>query len=55
MSRKTLRLEDGRYVRHPDRIDVAIEKVMQWPYYCPGPCFPIVYRAWMSHFAFQLA
>jgi hypothetical protein len=38
-----------------DRIDMAIEKVTEWPAKCPGPCFPIVHRAWMGHIAFQVA
>lgn len=56
MSKKTLRLEDGRLVRHPDRIDSAIWTVTGYDYtVCSGVCFPVVYRAWMSHFAFQVA
>jgi len=39
----------------PDPIDAAIERVTGWPAKCPGPCFPLVFRAWMSHPAFQLA
>lgn len=38
-----------------DPIDKAIESVMQWPMKCPGPCFPLVYRGYMSHPAFLLA
>ncbi len=55
MSHKTLRLDDGRYVREPDRIDSAIYAVTGNDPYCSGTCFPLVFRAWMSHPAFQLA
>lgn len=32
-----------------DPIAVAIEKLTQWPEKCPGPCFPLVYRGYLSH------
>jgi len=35
-----------------DPIDAAIEKVTEFPAKCPGPCFPLVGRPWMSHPAF---
>ena len=37
------------------KIDKAIEKVTGYPMMCDGVCFPIVYRAWMSHPALQVA
>lgn len=37
----------------PDKVDLAIVKVQGWR--CPGPVFPTVHRAWMSHSAFQVA
>lgn len=36
-----------------DQLPKAIEKVMEWPATCPGPCFPAVFRSWMSHPAFE--
>lgn len=52
MSQKTLRLDDGRLVRHPDRIDAIIYQLYGWSHPCPGPCFPLVWRAYLSHLGF---
>lgn len=48
MSKKTLRLEDGRFVRQPDRIDSAIYKVTGSDPYCSGTCFPLVFRPFLD-------
>lgn len=37
-------------------LEMAIAKTSGWSRMnCEGWCFPPVYRAWMGHFAFQLA
>ena len=41
-----------RMMMRPDPLSAAIEKATGWPAKCPGPCFPSVYRSWMSHPAF---
>ena len=51
----SLSIEDLMRMFRPDPIDAAIEKITEWPAKCPGPCFPLVFRSWMSHPAFQVA
>lgn len=43
-----LTADDLMRMFRPDPINVAIERVTQWPAVCPGPCFPIVHRGWMT-------
>ena len=63
MSRKTLRKAPAPPANQVvinlddlfrDRVQMAVNNVSGW-YGCPGTCFPLVFRAWMSHPAFQVA